>query len=82
MARATLESATVDHIQPLESRLAEIEAKLTYAEDLLEELNRAVYRQQQQFDRLQQELRTLRETLATAHPAAPGSPGDEVPPHY
>lgn len=79
---AKLESMPVEDIQSIESRLSEIEAKLTFAEDLLEELNRAVYRQQQQFDRLQQELRALRDTIETAHPAQPGSPGDEVPPHY
>lgn len=79
---AKLESMPVEDIQSIESRLSEIEAKLTFAEDLLEELNRAVYRQQQQFDRLQQELRALRETIETARPAEPGSPGDEVPPHY
>ena len=66
----------------LETRLAEIEAKLTFAEDLLEELNRTLYRQQQQFNRLQQELNALRETLETSLPAEPIRPGDEVPPHY
>ncbi|MBI3376293.1 MAG: SlyX family protein [Betaproteobacteria bacterium] len=72
----------VENIQSIESRLAEIEAKLSFAEDLLEELNRTVYRQQQQCDRLQQELHALRETIETSGPAEPGSPGDEVPPHY
>ena len=79
---AKLESMPVENVQSIETRLAEIEAKLTFAEDLLEELNRTVYRQQQQFDRLQQELRALRETIEIADPAEPGSPGDEVPPHY
>ena len=45
----------------MESRLAEIEVKLSFAEDLLEELNRTVVRQQQQIDQLQQELRALRQ---------------------
>jgi len=39
----------------MESRLAEIEIKLSYSEDLLEELNRTVFRQQQQIEQLQQE---------------------------
>ena len=82
MAKVKLESTSVETIRSIESRLAEIEAKLTFAEDLLEELNRTVYRQQQQIDRLQQELRALRETLDTAGPAEPIPPGDEVPPHY
>jgi SlyX protein len=66
----------------LEARLAEIEAKLTFAEDMLEELNRTIYHQQQQIDRLQQELRALRDALDNASPAEPILPRDEVPPHY
>ena len=82
MAKAKLESTSVETIHSTESRLAEIEAKLTFAEDLLEALNRTLYRQQQQIDRLQQELRSLRETLDSAAPAEPSTPADEVPPHY
>ena len=66
----------------IEARLAEIEAKLTFSEDLLEEMNRTVYRQQQQIERLQQELRALRETMESAAPAEPVRPADEIPPHY
>jgi SlyX protein len=66
----------------LEARLAEIEAKLTLSEDMLEALNRTVYRQQQHIDRLQQELRALREVLENASAVEPIQPGDEVPPHY
>ena len=68
--------------EAIEARLAEIEAKLTFSEDLLEEMNRTVYRQQQQIERLQQELRALRETMESAAPAEPVRPADEVPPHY
>jgi SlyX protein len=66
----------------MESRLAEIEVKLSYGEELLEELNRTVYRQQQQIDRLHQELQTLREQVRSALPAEPRNPIDETPPHY
>lgn len=65
----------------MESRLAEIEAKLSFAEDLLEELNRTIIRQQQQIDQLQQELRTLRQQVQTGNAESYG-PHDEVPPHY
>ena len=41
------------HEEKLEARIAEIEAKLTLAEDLLETLNRTVYRQQQHIERLE-----------------------------
>ena len=67
----------------MESRLAEIEIKLSYSEDLLEELNRTVFRQQQQIEQLQQELRALRQQLQTDDgSAASGDLRDETPPHY
>jgi SlyX protein len=67
----------------MESRLAELEIKLSFTEDLLEALNRAVFRQQQQIEQLQQELRALRQQLrADDSPSAPRDPREETPPHY
>ena len=66
-----------------DSRLAEIEAKLTLAEDLLDTLNRAVYRQQQHIDRLESELRALLDQVEASSAATElNAPQDEVPPHY
>jgi SlyX protein len=66
----------------MESRFAEIETKLSFSEELLEALNRTVYRQQQQIDQLQQELLALREQVRSALPAEARSLRDETPPHY
>ena len=66
----------------MESRLNEIEAKISLAEDLLDALNRTVYRQQQQIDALQQDIRALRQQLRQAAPAEPNDPRGEIPPHY
>lgn len=66
----------------MESRIAELEVKLSFCEELLEELNRTVYRQQQQIDQLLKEMHALREQVRTALPSEPRNPGDEVPPHY
>ncbi|MBM3346124.1 MAG: SlyX protein [Betaproteobacteria bacterium] len=66
----------------MEDRLTELEIKLGYAEDLLEELNRTVFRQQKQMEQLQQEIRALRSQLESSIPAEQRSPADEVPPHY
>ena len=66
----------------MESRLAEIETKLSFSEELLETLNRTVYRQQQQIDQLQLELLALREQVRTALPVESRSLRDETPPHY
>src|SRR3990172_7640559 len=66
----------------MESRLAEIEIKLSYSEDLLEELNRTVFRQQQQIEQLQQELRALRQQLQADDSSAGSSDlRDETHPH-
>ena len=66
----------------MENRLAELEAKISFSEDLLESLNRTVFQQQQQIDRLQLELRALREQVNDSLPAEGRGSRDEVPPHY
>ena len=65
----------------MESRLEELEAKLSLTEDLVEELNKTVYRQQRQIDQLQQDMISLRQQLQ-AMPGEARNPGDEIPPHY
>ncbi|MEO8008481.1 MAG: SlyX family protein [Betaproteobacteria bacterium] len=65
----------------MESRLAEIETKLSFSEELLDALNRTVFRQQQQIDQLQQELHALHEHLRTALPAQSVT-HEETPPHF
>lgn len=67
----------------MESRLDELEAKIGLAEDLLDALNRTVFRQQGQIDQLQRDIRALRQQLQEAMPAeGAGSPDNEIPPHY
>jgi SlyX protein len=66
----------------MESRITELEIKISYAEDLVDELNRMVFRQQQQIDQLIIQIRALREQVQTAAPAEQLSLRDELPPHY
>jgi SlyX protein len=64
-----------------ERRLTELEVKLGFAEDMLEQLNHTVFRQQQQIDLLLREMAELRRQM----PAGSGQIGnlrDELPPHY
>lgn len=65
-----------------ESRLAEIEIKLSFNEDLLEELNRTVAHQQQRIADLEQMVRDLRLQLQRSLPPDAGAPAHEIPPHY
>ncbi len=66
----------------MESRLAEIEVKLSFSEELLEALNQTVYRQQQQIEQLQKDVLTLREQVRASLPAESRNAYDEIPPHY
>lgn len=65
-----------------EVRLTELEIKLGFSEDLLEELNRTVYKQQQEIVQLQRAIRELRDQLRASQPAEQASLRDELPPHY
>ncbi|QDX80262.1 SlyX protein [Denitratisoma sp. DHT3] len=65
-----------------EHRLTELEIKAGFAEDLLEALNQTVFRQQQQIEQLQREVRALRQQLQESMPAESRSLRDEIPPHY
>ena len=67
-------------------RITELEIKLSLTEDLVETLNRTVFRQQEQLDLLQAQLRHLyRQVQSQAESAEPGgstTPREEIPPHY
>lgn len=66
----------------MESRITELEIKISYTEDLVEELNRLVFRQQEQIDLLFREIRALREQAQNAQPQELRSLRDDLPPHY
>jgi SlyX protein len=66
----------------MESRITELEIKISYAEDLVDDLNRTVFRQQRQIDQLIDQIRALREQVLAAAPTEQRSLRDELPPHY
>ena len=66
----------------MESRITELEIKISYTEDLVEELNRTVFRQQQQIDLLAKELRNLRDQVQNTQPQEFRSLRADIPPHY
>jgi SlyX protein len=69
--------------QAMNDRLTELEIKTSLTEDLVEEINRTVYRQQQQIDLLQAQLRLVYGQMqANAEPAEPRNLREEIPPHY
>ena len=67
---------------PLEQRLTDLEIKASYTEDLLDQLNLVIYRQQQQIDDLARELLRLRQQVPEGGAGEPRGVRDELPPHY
>lgn len=68
--------------QALESRITRLEEKSAFSEDLLEQLNEVIVRQQGQIDLLVREVTRLKQQAVASE--APGfrSLRDELPPHY
>jgi SlyX protein len=63
-------------------RLTDLEIKASYGEDLLDELNKLVAKQQAQIDWLLREVAALRQQSPSADAGAPRNARDELPPHY
>jgi SlyX protein len=65
-----------------EQRLIDMEIKLGFMDDLVEELNQVVARQQQHIDLLVREMSALREQIGENTPGGFRNLRDELPPHY
>jgi SlyX protein len=65
-----------------EERLTELEIKASFNEDLLDQLNQVIVRQQQEIDWLLREVRQLKQHLPDSNSASSQQPADELPPHY
>jgi len=64
-------------------RLIDIETKLAYQEDLIQELNKTVHSQQLKLDQLEETLRSLALRYVSALEQGDSEhPVDEKPPHY
>lgn len=68
--------------KPIDERLTELEIKAIYTEDLLDKLDQIIIRQQDQIDRLTQQVQWLQQQLPQEGSPAPRNLRDELPPHY
>ena len=67
----------------IEERLINIETKITFQEDLIEDLNKLVYQQQKKLDRLEAICESLaRHVESLSEAKNEGMPVNERPPHY
>jgi len=71
----------VTDTQRLEHRLDELEIKASFTEDLLDQLNETIVRQQKLIEHLARELADLRQQVPEGG-AAFRSLREELPPHY
>jgi SlyX protein len=68
---------------PTDRRLTELEIKASFAEDLLEQLDKIIVRQQQQIDALLREVAELKAAPVRDGDITTGrSLRDELPPHF
>lgn len=63
-------------------RLTDLEVKASFTEDLLDQLEQVIVRQQGQIDLLLREIAHLRQAGMGSGVAAPRNPRDELPPHF
>jgi SlyX protein len=66
----------------IEQRLRDLEITTALADDMLDQLNQTIFRQQQQIDALARELSILRQQLPQDRNSGSQNLRDELPPHY
>jgi SlyX protein len=67
----------------IEERLVNIETKISFQEDLIEELNKVIYQQQQRLDQLEAICTSLTRRIQSMDEAGNESKSvNERPPHY
>ncbi len=66
----------------IDKRLMALEIKASFNEDLVEQLNRTIFQQQQQIDALIREVSQLRQQTPDGGTGGFRSLRDELPPHY
>ncbi|GGY11179.1 SlyX family protein [Paludibacterium paludis] len=67
----------------MEDRIAELEVRIAFQDELLDALNQTVARQQREMDLLQQQMRLLYQHVKGMQADGGTAPaGHEIPPHY
>ena len=72
----------MEHPHNNEQRLTDLEIKASFTEDLLDQLNQVIVRQQQQIDILIREIGHLRQSTPDEGVGMARNLRDDLPPHY
>jgi len=77
-----LSNSGMENSHDADRRLNELEIKASFTEDLLDQLNLTIYRQQQQIDSLMLQVAQLRQQIPEGGAGGLRNLRDELPPHY
>ena len=69
-------------MQDTEKRIEDLEIRVSYQENTIQELNGQLYGQRQAIDRLEATVRSMAKRLRDLHPGNADLPVNERPPHY
>ena len=72
----------MEHPNNIEQRLTELEIKASFTEELLEQLDQVIVRQQRQIDILLSQIAQLQMLNTDAGAGVTRNLRDELPPHY
>lgn len=72
----------MEHPNNTAQRLTELEIKASFTEDLLDQLNQVIIRQQRDIDTLVREITQLRQQMPDGAAPARSHASDDLPPHY
>lgn len=81
-AMENMDDPGLDRMAALARRVQELEIKAGFAEDLLDQLDQTIFRQQRQIEALARELMEMRRRMPEGGASPAGSLRDDVPPHY
>ena len=72
----------MEQAQNMDHRLTDLEIKASFTEDLLDQLNAVIVRQQQQIDMLIREIGNLRQSSTDGGVGVARNLRDDLPPHF
>jgi SlyX protein len=72
----------MEPLQHIDQRLTDLEIKASFTEDLVDQLNQVIVRQQQQIDLLLREVVDLKQQSNATSSTEPRNLRDDLPPHF
>lgn len=81
-AEKFVSNTAMEPLQHIDQRLTDLEIKASFTEDLVDQLNQVIVRQQQQIDLLLREVVDLKQQSSAVQSTEPRNLRDDLPPHF